>query len=80
MSHWDTHHSEENIPSAEFPIEELVPTSAPAPFILIQDDIMKKMKVDESRAELNKRGINRGGLKVGLVDKLMRTMMEKFRL
>ena len=32
-SHWDTQHSEENVPSTEFSIEELVPTSTPTPFI-----------------------------------------------
>ena len=42
----------------------------------IQDDVMKKMKVDKLKAELSKRGINRGRLKKDLVDKLMRAMVE----
>ena len=47
--------------------ESAVPMGATEDFVLISDAYIKKLRVDNLRAELKKRGIGRGGLKVDSV-------------
>ena len=78
-THWDTFHSESKLPSSDVPApaEVATPTGSVNVFVSITDTEIGKMKVDDLRAELTKRGISKNGLKKELVEKLTRAMADK---
>ena len=75
-THWDTYHSESKLPSSDVivPSKEGKRTGSVNGCALIGDVEIGKMKVDDLRAELTKRGISSLGLKKELVEKLTRTI------
>ena len=74
----DLFHFEESIST------EVVSTAEPLirqeNIVIIDDDEIKKMKVDSLKAELRKRGISTSGKKAELVDKLKKAMVDKIPL
>ena len=47
-------------------------------FVLISDADIKNLRFDNLRAELKNRVLGRGGLKVDLVKRLKKSMIDKF--
>ena len=54
-----------------------VPMGMSEEFVLISGAAVQKLRVDNIRAELKKRGLGRGGLKSELVKRLQQAMIDK---
>ena len=58
-------------------IEKQAATTPTSLLVLITDQDIQKVKIDQLRAELTKRGINKNGLEKDLVEKLVREIADK---
>ena len=75
----DTLHQEVVVPNfcaAEEVVADTNMESTENMFVLIENEILNKMKVDELKSELDKRGLSKTGLKKDLLERMYKAMDE----